>query len=270
METGQIIELVVDYGVRIVGALLALWVAWKLAGVAERATEQQVRKSGRVDETLARFSGKAVGTFVKLLGALAILGLLGIQTASFVAVLGAAGLAVGLAFQGTLANFAAGIMLLVFRPFKVGEAISVAGVTGGVAEIGIFTTTLDTRNCKVIILPNSSIFGSTIERLSPDGPRRVDIPVGVDYSADLDGTRKALDAAAATISGILPEPAPAAVLTGLGDSSVNWEVRVYCEPRDYWGVLEAGTEVVKRALDDADIGIPYPTVDLNVVSGSVN
>jgi small conductance mechanosensitive channel len=196
------------------------------------------------------------------------LGTFGIETASFAALLAGAGLAVGLAMQGTLANVSAGVLLLVFRPFKVGDSIIVAGQAGTVYALGIFMTTLDTSDNRRIILPNGSVLGSTIENISHHDTRRVSVAVGADYSANVDKTRKALLAAITKVEAALDDPAPAVVLTGLGASSVDWQVRVWCKSDDYWAVLEETTVQVKKALDKAKIGIPYNTLDVNIVSGA--
>jgi small conductance mechanosensitive channel len=198
---------------------------------------------------------------------LAVLGMFGVNVTSFAAILGAAGFAVGLAFQGTLGNFAAGVLLLVFRPFKVGDVINAAGVTAKVAELDLFTTVLDTPDNRRIIVPNSSIAGGTIENVSYHNERRVDVPVGVDYSASVDATRNALANAAESLSAKMiagDGRGYQVVLGGLGDSAVNWTVRFWCNADDYWGVMEDLTQAVKERLDDAGIGIPYPTMDINV------
>jgi small conductance mechanosensitive channel len=156
-------------------------------------------------------------------------------------------------------------MLLVFRPFRVGDVIIVAGHTGKVDEIGLFVTTLDTPDNRRLLLPNSAIFGATIENVTHHATRRADISIGVAYGADLDETRRVLSECVREVSGVLEEPAPVVVLSGLADSSVNWSVRLWCQTTDYFAVLEGGTRAVKRALDQAGIGIPYPTMDVNFV-----
>jgi small conductance mechanosensitive channel len=178
----------------------------------------------QIDETLTRFVGHLVRWLVILLAVLACLGVFGVQTTSFAAVIGAAGLAVGLAFQGTLSNFAAGVMLLVFRPFSVGDVVNAAGVLGKVQAIELFTVAIDTFDNRRIIIPNSSVFGSTIENVSYHPIRRADVDVGTDYTADIDQTRELLLAAAKSVEGGLEDPAPDVFLAGLGASSVDWSV----------------------------------------------
>jgi small conductance mechanosensitive channel len=201
----------------------------------------------------------------------AILGVLqyfGIGITSFAAVLGAAGFAVGLAFQGTLSNFSSGIMLLVFRPFKVGDVVSAAGITAKVYEIDLFNTVFDTPDNRRIIVPNSSIIGGTIENISHHSERRVDVGVGVDYTASLDKTREVLSAAADSLREHLIEGDGRGyqiVLGDLGDSAVTWTVRFWTTSADYWTVKEQLTHAVKVKLDEAGIGIPYPQMDVHVL-----
>jgi small conductance mechanosensitive channel len=264
----ETIALITMYALRGIGALVGLWAAITLSRWAGRAVTKQLSRSGRLDETISRFAGKAVRAVLLVLALLAVLSLVGIPTASFVAVIGAAGLAIGLAMEGTLSNFAAGLMLLVFRPFNVGDVINAAGVTGKVDEIGIFTTTVDTPDNRRLVVPNGAVFGSTIENATYHDRRRVDVSLGVAYSADLDATRAVLEAVATANPKVLTEPAPVVVLTGLGDSSVNWVIRAWVLTPDYWAVLEELLRAVKYALDDAGIGIPYPTMDVNLVGAA--
>jgi small conductance mechanosensitive channel len=198
---------------------------------------------------------------------LAALGMFGIRTTSFAAVIGAASLAIGLAFQGTLSNIASGVMLLIFRPFTVDDVINAAGITGKVIEIGLFTTAFDTLDNRRIFVPNALIFGGTIENVTFHEKRRVDVSVGTDYGADLDEVRAVLDAAVATVQGILDDPEPQVYLVELGGSSIDWSVRVWCVTDDYWEVRERTTRAVKIALDTASIGIPFPQMDVHLDGG---
>ena len=220
----------------------------------------------RVDETLGKFVGKMV-FYVILLGVTAaVLSKLGAPLGGLAAMLAAAGFAIGLAFQGTLSNFAAGVLMLVFRPFKVGDVISAVGVTGKVNEIDLFTTTLDTADNRRIIVPNSAISAGTIENVSFHPHRRLEVVVGVDYSADLDQTRAALETAAKAMASLTIQGADrgtAIILGGLGDSAVQWKVRVWVASADYWKALEILTGEVKRQLDAVNIGIPYPQLDVH-------
>lgn len=253
----------VGYGAKGVGILALLFVAWLVAGWSGRLVGHSLQRA-RFDITLTKFFSKMSRWTVLLMALLGCLSMFGIETTSFAAVLGAAGLAMGLAFQGSLSNFSSGVMLLIFRPFKVGDLISTAGQTGKVDEIELFTTSLDTPDHRRVILPNSVIFGSVIENATYHPMRRVEVAVGVEYGADIDRTREVLLKAALNVPGRLDDPEPAVVLSGLGNSSVDWLVRVWSPTADYWAVRDAATRCVKVALDQAGIGIPYPTMNLHV------
>ena len=256
-------ELFQNYGLPLIWALIILIVAYFIAGIANRSVRGSLTKA-KIDETLARFFGKMAKYSVLTLGVIIALGRLGVEVTAFAAVIAAAGFAIGMALSGTLGHFASGVMLLVFRPFKVGDVINAAGVIGKVYEIELFTTALDTPDNRRIIVPNGSIYGATIENITHHGTRRVDVNVGVEYSADIDKTREVLDKAAQSVEGILSDPAHAIVLGDLGDSSVNWTVRVWCPAADYWGIKEKTTRAVKMHLDEAGIGIPFPQMDVHL------
>lgn len=233
----------------ILAVLVSRWVGRLVTSASTKA---------RVEATLAKFFGAMARWAVLILAALTILQTFGIQTTSFAAVVAALGFAVGLALSGTLGNIAAGVMLLIFRPFKVGDFVIVGGVAGVVNEIELFTTTFDTPDKRRLIVPNGTIFGSTVENVSHHPVRRVDVNVGVEYAANPKRTREVLLAAAKGVEGVLEDPAPAAVLTELGESSLNWVVRAWVKSGDFWPVRERLTEAVKVALDAANIGIPFP------------
>ena len=256
-------ELITTYGVRVVGVLAALFFAWIIAGWVRRLMMRAFQKSN-FDPTLSKFFSNLARYALLTFAALGCLGVFGIETSSFAAEIAAAGLAIGLAFQGTLSNFSAGVMLLIFRPFKVGEVVNVAGVTGSVQEIDLFTTELKTPDAKRIILPNSSVFGATITNFTHHEHRRVDVSVGTDYGADVDETRKILESAARRVPGTVAELEPQVFLSSLGASSVDWQIRVWCKPEDYWTVWEAAVREAKYALDGASIGIPFPQMDLHL------
>lgn len=191
------------------------------------------------------------------------LGRFGVQTASLAAVIAAAGLAVGLAFQGTLSNFAAGIMLLTFRPFKVGDTVNVSGETGSVEEIELFFTHIDTFDNRRIILPNATVFGTKIENISHHPLRRADVNVGVDYTADVDRTREVLLAAVASVEGQAQGKEPQVVLQNFGASSVDWTVRIWAPAATLFPTREATLRAIKYHLDEAGIGIPFPQMDVH-------
>ncbi len=247
----------------VLGAIALLIVTLILAGWASRAAHRALERSN-LDETLAQFFASLARYAVIVLGGLAVLSVFGISVASFAAILAAAGLAVGLALQGTLSHFAAGVMLLLFRPFKVGDVVSVAGETGKVDSIGLFSSTIDTVDNRRLIIPNGAISGSTIENITHHAMRRVDVSVGTDYSADLAATRSVLENVASSVNGGLDDPEPQVYLSELGGSSIDWSVRVWAITADYWAVREKLTNDIKHALDAKGIGIPFPQMDVHI------
>ncbi|MCI5066737.1 mechanosensitive ion channel [bacterium] len=257
--------LVDAYLIPIAGALLLLIVAYFVASFFSRIASRPIAK--RVDETLGRFIGKLIFYSIMTFTLLGVLGMFGVSVASFAAVIAAAGFAIGLAFQGTLSNFSAGVLLLVFRPFKVGDVVSAGGVTGKIFEIDLFTTTFDTPDNRRIIVPNSQISGNTLENITYHQERRADVNVGVDYSANIDETRRVLSQAAESLQEKLVTGEGRGYqvyLLELADSSVNWVVRFWTTADQYWGVKEELTAAVKNELDRAGIGIPFPQLDVHL------
>lgn len=247
----------------IVIAIVLIVVVLLMAGWAKRLTVKATTKA-RIEVTLAKFFGNLVKWAILVMGAVTILQTFGVEATSFAAVLAAMGFAIGLALSGTLGNVAAGVMLLVFRPYKVGDVVKVNDVTAKVDEIELFTTTFDTFDNRRIIMPNSEIFGNTIENISYHKTRRVDVAVGTAYEADIDTARQTLMAAAMAVEGRIEDPAPVVYLNELGDSSINWTLRVWVNAADFWAVKDRLTRDVKYALDKAGIGIPFPQRDLNL------
>lgn len=242
----------------IVMMLCASWLQRIVRVAMERA---------KIEQTLARFFGKLARWAVLVVGILLILGEFGVETASFAVVIGALGLAVGLALQGTLGNFAAGVLLLVFRPYKVGDVVVVAGNTGKVDEIDLFCTTMDTVDNRRILVPNGAILGATIVNVTHHPERRADVSVGVEYAAGIAKTRAALEQAAASVPARHAGRGHQVVLVGLGASSVDWQVRVWCRTEDYFDCMEQTVAAVKQALDAAGIGIPFPQLEVSVKGG---
>lgn len=225
----------------------------------------------RVDETLGKFVGKMVFYLTMFAVVGAVLSKLGAPLGGLAAMLAAAGFAIGLAFQGTLSNFAAGVLMLVFRPFKVGDMVTLGSVVGKVNEIDLFTTTLDTPDNRRIIVPNSSIASGTIENMTHHPHRRVEVCVGVEYAADLQTTRDALNLAIANLADrTVPGEGRggAVVLAGLGDSAVQWKVRLWVPAKDFWPTTEMLIAEVKTQLDAAGLSIPFPQMDVHVKSGT--
>ena len=250
-------------GQPVVLAIVLIIAVFLVAGMARKITLKACRKA-TVEETLSRFLSNMLRYLVLFAGGVAILGTLGIETTSFAAILAAAGFAIGMAMSGMLGNVAAGVMLLFFRPFKVGDVVNAGGTTGKIIEIGLFTTAFDTPDNRRIIVPNSSIFGGTIENVSFHETRRVAVAVGTDYGADIDQAREVMLRTAKACANVLQDPEPAVVLTGLGGSSIDWSIRVWCNSSDYWGVMDQLTRDVKYALDEAGIGIPFPQMDVHI------
>lgn len=255
----NIFQTILPYIVRGLLALLILWIGLKVARWLGRVTQRSVGKAPNVDDTLAKFFGSLVRYAVMAIVAIAAIGQVGVQTASLVAIFGAAGLAIGLALQGTLSNIAAGVMLMLFRPFTNGDFVRVAGEEGVVADVNIFTTVLTTVDNIQVIIGNGDIFGSTIQNLTSLGVRRVDNDFGIDYEDDIDKAMKIITETAAKHPKVLTDPAaPWAKVVGLGDSSVNIQSRVWSKSEDYWDVMFDLNKAVKEAFDSDGITIPYP------------
>jgi small conductance mechanosensitive channel len=260
-------SILLSWLLKAIGALILLFATFSAAGWAQRRAHAAFGRS-RLDDSLAKFMASLVRYGVLLVGGLAVLGVFGVPVASFAAILAAVGFAVGLALQGTLSNFASGVMLLLFRPFKAGDVVNAAGITAKVVAIDLFTTQFDTFDNRRIIVPNGSIFGSTIENVSFHPIRRADLAIGVSYDADLRQTREVLQRVADSVEGRLPDDeapaAPQVYLTGLGASSVDYAVRVWTTSADLWTVKERLAVDAKNALDAAGIGIPYPQMDVHL------
>lgn len=255
------VQIAADWGLRLLGVILVLIGAWVVA-VWARKTVYRALNRPRFDQTLVRFISNSVRWAALVLGVVAALSIFGIAPTSLAAVVGATGLAIGLALQGSLSNLAAGIMLLLLRPFKVGDVVNLAGQIGKVDDIELFNTKVDTLDNRRLVIPNGQIFGSVIENLTHHDQRRIDINVGVEYAADIDVTRQALLRATASIPGVLKDPAPDAVVTGLGASSVDWQLRVWCKTADFGVVRQSTIRAAKLALEEAGISIPFPQMEL--------
>ena len=259
----KVYEIVTVFGVKIVGAIVVFivgrWIAKLFGSFIRKLLDKR-----KVDPTVTKFVGHltyfALFTFVLL----AALGLLGIQTTSFIAVLGAAGLAIGLALQGSLANFAAGFLLILFRPFKVGDFIDAAGVAGTVEAIQIFTTRLATPDNKTIIIPNSKLTGDNIINFSSKGTRRADMVFGIGYDDDIDKARDIIRDILSTDERVLKDPPLQVAVSELGDSSVNFIARAWVNAGDYWGVVFDATEAVKKRFDSEGVSIPFPQRDVHI------
>lgn len=261
---GKLGDLLLGCAIPAMTALIALIIAYFVASFLARLASTPIRS--RVDETLGRFIGKVIYYVIMVSALLGVLQFFGIGVTSFAAVLASAGFAIGLAFQGTLSNFSSGVMLLVFRPFAVGDVITAAGITAKVNEIDLFTTTFDTPDNRRIIVPNGMISSGIIENVTHHTERRVEVPVGVEYSADIDHTREVLISAAESVEGVIEGEGRGiqVSLSELADSSVNWTVRGWFPSADFWSKRQELIRAIKMHLDQAGIGIPFPQMDVRV------
>jgi small conductance mechanosensitive channel len=256
-------EFLLQYGPSVLAAIVIFYTGKWLIRWIRRLVVRGMKRTD-VDPMIISFTSSMIYIGLMAFVVIAALGQLGIQTTSFIAILGAAGLAIGLALQSSLANFAAGFLLIIFRPFKVGDVIEAAGVTGKVDEIQIFTTTLRTPDNKTIIVPNGKLSNDNIINYSTQETRRVDLVVGVGYDSDLKQVRGVLRGVVDGDERILKKPEPLIAVGELGDSRVNFFVRVWVKSGDYWNLFYDLNETIKIRLDEAGIDIPYPTMDINL------
>jgi len=251
------------YGLQVVGAVIIL-VVGRWAARLIRALVARMMTRAKAEPTLVTFVSSLAYVGLLAFVIIAALAQVGVQTASFIAVVGAAGLAIGFALQGSLANFAAGVLLMIFRPLKAGDFVEAAGVVGKVEDVQIFTTTIVTPDNKTAIVPNSKLTGDNIINYTRKGTRRVDMVFGVAYDADLQQTKQILEGMFADDPRVLKDPAPLVAVAELADSSVNFYVRPWVKAEDYWDVYFDTTRAVKERLDAAGIGIPFPQRDVHI------
>ena len=260
----KIYECLATYGLSVLGAIVIFTVGHWLAKLISKLVGKGMTKA-KVDVILAKFIQNFCYTALLVFVVIAALAKLGIQTTSFIAVVGASGLAIGLALQGSLANFASGVLMLIFKPFKVGDFVEAAGAEGTVTEIQIFNTVLAAPDNIRIIIPNAQVTGGNILNYSANGTRRVDLVVGVSYEDDLKKTQEVIEQVLTTDDRVLKDPAPTIAVSELGDSSVNFVVRPWVKPADYWDVYFDITAKVKLSLDQNGISIPYPQRDVHMI-----
>ncbi|MDG2334423.1 MAG: mechanosensitive ion channel [Myxococcota bacterium] len=261
------IDLLSSWGLQVVGAILVLIAGRWVAARAGKLTRRSLTRAN-IDAQLIPFFGQAVHYSVLAVVIIAVLQLFGIETTSLVAVVGAAGLAVGLALQGTLSSFAAGVMLLVMRPFKIGDAISVGGSTGVVSEVSLFTTTINTFDNIQIIIPNSSVYGTTIKNFSANENRRIDLIMGVSYDDDLGKAISIIESVLAADERILADPAPTVAVAELGDSAVNIMVRPWVAASNYGRARGDLTRALKEGIEAGGCSFPYPQQDVHLATPS--
>ena len=259
METAveEATEFLAVYGLQVVAAIVILIIGRLVAGLARRGVGKLLARA-HVDPTVSSFLMNLTYIMVMVFTVLAVLSKFGVQTASFIAVLGAAGFAVGFALQGSLANFAAGILILVLRPFKVGNFIDAGGVAGSVKEIRLFTTELATPDNVQILVPNGQIYGGVIKNFAANDTRRVDMVVGIGYDSSIQKAHELLKQIISEDKRVLADPAVTIAVAELADSSVNFVVRPWCKKEDYWALKFDLTERIKLVFDENGIEIPFP------------
>jgi small conductance mechanosensitive channel len=260
---GEIQLLLATHGLRVLAGLGILVVGWLVAKLVRSIVERVMLRS-KIDATIVSFVKHLTYYTLLTFVVIAALNQFGVQTTSLIAMMGAAGLAVGLALQGALSNFAAGVLLIIFRPFRVGHLVAGGGVEGVVAEIGILTCELNTPDNRRLVVPNAKLLGDSIVNYSANGTRRVDLVIGVAYEADLARTRQVLLEVMKADERVLDSPEPTVGVLELADSSVNLAVRPWTRVEDYWGVYFGITEAAKARLDVESIPIPFPQVDVHM------
>lgn len=261
--SSQFLPLLKMYGFRILTAILILILGRWIAMFLRRFTVQMMKRS-KVEQTVVSFLSNLIYYTLLVFVIIAALNRLGLQTTSFIAIIGAAGLAIGLALQGSLSNFAAGFLLIIFRPIRVGDYVDVAGVSGTVEKIEIFTTQLKTPDNKTVIIPNAKVTGDNIVNWSVKGTRRVDLTVGIGYDSDIDKAKEIITGILAQDARVLSDP-PAVVAVGaLGESSVDLIARPWVNSADYWNFYWETLEKIKKNFDAADISIPFPQRDVHL------
>jgi small conductance mechanosensitive channel len=260
-----IIHWLSTYSLKIVAAILVLvigsWLSKKISNLIARILEKN-----KVDVTLVGFLSNIIYYALVIMVVIAAAGQLGINTTSFLTIVGAAGLAIGLALKDSLSNFAAGVMLILFRPFKVGDVVNAGGVVGKVESINIFNTILNTPDNQRVIVPNNSITSGVITNITANATRRVDLVVGIGYGDNIGHAKEVLNEIVASESRVLKDPAPTIAVVELGDSSVNLVVRPWVKTEDYWDVYFALTEKVKVTFDEKGISIPFPQRDIHMIT----
>ncbi|HKL17678.1 MAG TPA: mechanosensitive ion channel domain-containing protein [Halalkalibaculum sp.] len=265
-----IMPLIVEYGLDLVGAILILFVGWIVANWIQKRIRKAGQKSEKLDETLTTIFAKTAKVVVMVVVVIAVLQQFGVQTASLLAVVGAAGLAIGLAWQGTLSDIAAGIMILIMRPFKIGDAVEVAGTSGVVDEIGLVLTKMHTFDNIAMYMPNSDIWGTKILNYAKNDNRRVDMVFGFGYDDDMDKAMQIAREILESDERVLDDPEPQIAVSELGDSSVNIIVRPWTAKENYWNLKFDITKRIKERYDEEGLSIPYPQRDVHLFQQNSN
>lgn len=259
-----VIPILVDYGLEVIGALAILILGWTVAKWISTRINNYLDRTTRIDNTLKPIFVKGTKYLILAVTVLAVLNQFGVETTSIVALLGTIGLAIGLALQGTLSNIASGIMLLVLRPFNVGDAVDIGGTAGVVDEIGLFVTHMHSFDNIAIIMPNSNVWGQKIENFSRNPTRRMDMEVGIDYSDDMDKAMGVINGILENDSRALTEPEPLIAINTLGDNAVVIVVRAWAKSEDFWSFRFDFTKRIKERFDEEGITFPFPQRDLHV------
>lgn len=262
LNLDTVIYYITVYGLKLIGSIAIFVIGRKIAQFLVSITKKIMDKT-KLDETLSKFLANVLYGVLLVVIVLSALSNLGVNTTSFVAILGAASLAVGLAFKDTFANIGAGVLLIFFRPFKVGDFVNAGGEAGVVEEINLFSVLMKTGDNKRIIIPNSGVIGKTITNFSANATRRVDLTFGIGYEDDLKLAKQTLLDVVNEDERVLKDPAPFVAVSELADSSVNFVVRVWVKSEDYWGVYFDTTEKVKLTFDEKGISIPFPQMEIN-------
>ena len=262
-------QYIVPWGIKIVAAILIYIIGRLVAKLIVKSVVKLMEKSN-VDESLRKFVGNIIGAVLTIFIIIAAIEQLGVDTTSIMAIFAAAGLAVGLALKDSLSNFSAGVMLIIFKPFKLGDLVTAGGSTGVVEVIQIFNTVMRTGDNQEIIVPNSHIYGSSIINMSKRDTRRVDLVIGIGYDDNIGEAKQLIEGIIAKNSLILTDPAPTIMVLELGDNCINIAVRPWVQTGDYWGVRADLLQTIKETFDEQGISIPYPQRDVHIIQSQVN
>ena len=263
LDSEVIVETAVDFGAQVLLALITLIIGFWIAGKLGRALARRLEKQD-VDPTVVPFFSKIISVGLKVLVLISVAGIFGIQTTSFIAVIGAAAFAIGLALQGTLGHFASGILLLIFKPFKVGDSVSLQGIMGSVKEVGIFQTVIHTFDNQKVYIPNGVITSGTITNISTTGELRTDWTFGIGYGDDIDKARSIMRNILENHEAVIKDRPIDVFVSELADSSVNFKVRCWTKTEDKWPVYFYMIEEVKKAFDKEGVNIPFPQMDVHM------
>lgn len=259
----QAISMAIEYAPKVLLAIITLVVGFWIIGVVVKLFKKSLKKSS-LDDTLRNFLGSVTSIILKVALLISVASIVGIETTSFVALIGVAGLAIGMALQGSLSNLAGGVLIMLFKPFKIGDFIQAQGFSGSVEDIQMFHTILKTGDNKTIIIANGPLAGGSVTNFSTKPTRRVDMVFGIGYNDDIDHAKKVLHQLVDADSRIMQDPAPFLVVSELAESSVNLALRVWCKSGDYWGIFFDMQENVKKTFDKEGISIPFPQRDIHM------